>query len=270
MKVIGAIKDPFDSRDYVSSLAFKGGGAADDYSNLPGPKSYDLRDYLPPVVDQRLMSGAMNSCGGQVLAYYLYLLTKIKHGVSELFDPIFPWQNSLWLNGDNGDKPTYMRSMMMAARMFGNLPKKYIQLGVNSFDPHARALHLASKFCINNYWRLNEPNIHGIPDTRNLINKMRAHISVKLPVAFGLYVNQAFQNYRQGVWNTDGQVLYGHFVLAVGYDDAQKAFLIINSWGTAWGMSGFGWIGYDTLLRSETFDRWIIADSNYISEAQPG
>ena len=36
----------------------------------------------------------------------------------------------------------------------------------------------------------------------------------------------------------------GHFLLIVGYDDALGAWLCKNSWGTGWGMNGFGWIGY--------------------------
>jgi C1A family cysteine protease len=33
-----------------------------------------------------------------------------------------------------------------------------------------------------------------------------------------------------------------HIIHIVGWDDAKKAWLIKNSWGTTWGMDGFGWI----------------------------
>ncbi len=36
----------------------------------------------------------------------------------------------------------------------------------------------------------------------------------------------------------------GHFMLVVGYDDAKGAWLVKNSWGEAWGMKGYAWIGY--------------------------
>jgi hypothetical protein len=44
----------------------------------------------------------------------------------------------------------------------------------------------------------------------------------------------ASSNYERG----------GHFMLVVGYDDSLGAWLCKNSWGTAWGMSGYVWVGY--------------------------
>jgi len=36
----------------------------------------------------------------------------------------------------------------------------------------------------------------------------------------------------------------GHSVLIVGWDDARKAWIVKNSWGTDWGDDGYGYIGY--------------------------
>lgn len=36
----------------------------------------------------------------------------------------------------------------------------------------------------------------------------------------------------------------GHFMLVVGYDDAEQCWIVKNSWGTAWGESGWARIGY--------------------------
>jgi hypothetical protein len=36
----------------------------------------------------------------------------------------------------------------------------------------------------------------------------------------------------------------GHYVLVVGYDDAQGCWIVKNSWGTGWGEDGFACIGY--------------------------
>jgi C1A family cysteine protease len=39
--------------------------------------------------------------------------------------------------------------------------------------------------------------------------------------------------------------LGGHAVLVAGYDDDRRQLLVRNSWGEAWGESGYGWLPYD-------------------------
>ena len=40
----------------------------------------------------------------------------------------------------------------------------------------------------------------------------------------------------------------GHAVCLVGYDDSKQAFKFINSWGTDWGIDGFGWVSYSIVV----------------------
>ena len=55
------------------------------------------------------------------------------------------------------------------------------------------------------------------------------------------------------------QVLGGHAVLAVGYDDATQRFLARNSWATTWGMKGYFTIPYAYLMDSNLSDDfWTI------------
>lgn len=44
------------------------------------------------------------------------------------------------------------------------------------------------------------------------------------------------------------EVLGGHVILAVGYDDAKRQILFRNSWGPKWGDGGYGTIPYDYVL----------------------
>jgi hypothetical protein len=57
-----------------------------------------------------------------------------------------------------------------------------------------------------------------------------------------------FDGYGSGVYkrSTDpgNHDRGGHFMLVVGYDDSQNAWIVKNSWGTGWGMSGYALIGY--------------------------
>jgi C1A family cysteine protease len=43
----------------------------------------------------------------------------------------------------------------------------------------------------------------------------------------------------------------GHAITLIGYDDARRAFRFINSWGTGWGQSGYGWLAYSLISDSK-------------------
>ena len=55
------------------------------------------------------------------------------------------------------------------------------------------------------------------------------------------------------------QVVGGHAVLAVGYDDGQQRFIVRNSWGTGWGMQGYFTLPYAYLIDANLADDyWTI------------
>ncbi len=61
-----------------------------------------------------------------------------------------------------------------------------------------------------------------------------------------MYVYADFINYSSGVYkHTTGSGLGGHAVSLIGFDDVKRAWIIRNSWGPDWGMSGFGYVSYD-------------------------
>jgi hypothetical protein len=65
------------------------------------------------------------------------------------------------------------------------------------------------------------------------------------PITACFEVYHDFDGYGSGVYtHTSGYDRGGHCVTIVGYDDAQGAWLIRNSWGTGWGMDGYCWFAY--------------------------
>jgi C1A family cysteine protease len=51
----------------------------------------------------------------------------------------------------------------------------------------------------------------------------------------------------------------GHAVMAAGYSDARRWFLVRNSWGEAWGMDGYFTLPYDYISNLNlASDFWTI------------
>lgn len=75
---------------------------------------------------------------------------------------------------------------------------------------------------------------------------IKAQLALGKPVIVAGPVNSAFE-YLSGttvLGRFTGSSLGGHCYCVVGYDDSKSAFKVMNSWGTPWGSSGFGYISY--------------------------
>lgn len=81
------------------------------------------------------------------------------------------------------------------------------------------------------------------------IGAMKTYLSTVGPMVacFTIY-EDFFYYYAGGVYTyraaTAGEVIGGHCVAIVGYDDAKKCWIAKNSWGTGWGEDGYFRISY--------------------------
>jgi C1A family cysteine protease len=97
------------------------------------------------------------------------------------------------------------------------------------------------------------------------LSQFRGCLAAGYPFVLGFTVYSAFESpqvAQTGVLNlpaSSEQVLGGHAVMAVGYDDTAQRFIIRNSWGTAWGMKGYFTMPYAYLLSAKlSSDFWTI------------
>ncbi|HBN07535.1 MAG TPA: hypothetical protein DD435_02435 [Cyanobacteria bacterium UBA8530] len=90
------------------------------------------------------------------------------------------------------------------------------------------------------------------------VHAMKKSLSDGMPVVFAIAV---FDNIAQS--NSTGniplpteksEVLGGHAIVCVGYDNAKKVFIIRNSWGTAWGDKGYGYLPYEFVKIGATYE----------------
>lgn len=56
----------------------------------------------------------------------------------------------------------------------------------------------------------------------------------------------------------DEQIVGGHAVLFVGYDDTSEMLIFQNSWSTSWGNNGFGYLPYGFVEQGLADDFWCL------------
>jgi C1A family cysteine protease len=77
---------------------------------------------------------------------------------------------------------------------------------------------------------------------------------------FGFSVYESFEGdtvAKTGVLNMPGrheQLLGGHAVMCVGYNDTTQRFIIRNSWGADWGISGYFTMPYIYMTNTNLAD----------------
>ncbi len=97
------------------------------------------------------------------------------------------------------------------------------------------------------------------------LEEMLSCLAEGFPFVFGFTVYESFLTpavEKSGVVNMPGageRVLGGHAVLAVGYRQADRRFIVRNSWGARWGDSGYCTMPYEYLTdRGLSDDFWVI------------
>ncbi len=233
------------------------------------PTSVDLRAWCSPVEDQGFLGSCTAHAGVGVVEYYENKAFGKYIDASRLF--LYKvTRNIVHLAGDTG---AFLRSTMGALVLFGAPPEEYWPYVTDDFDkePTAFCYSFAQNYQTIKYYK------HDPPGTSKdvLMNRIKTYLAAGHPSMFGFSVyNSIDQAQKAGKipFPCKGEkILGGHAVAAVGYDDKMKinntgrcgiettgALLIKNSWGTAWGENGYGWLPYEYVLKGLAEDFWSI------------
>src|SRR5207302_6720236 len=92
---------------------------------------------------------------------------------------------------------------------------------------------------------------------------MKACLAEGYPFVFGLEIYQSFESSGHhgliGMPRDGEKDLGSHAMLAVGFSDRDRVFVVRNSWGTDWGDGGYCYIPYDYLASDDyTDDCWTL------------
>lgn len=228
----GWIKDRADHRDYQFQAP-----------RLKLPKKVDLRAEMPPVQDQ----GQLGSCTAHALVAYMSFLYPTKPRFSRLF----VYYNERVLEGTvDQDAGAMIRDGVKTLNKQGACKESLEPYQVNAFtkEPSATAYKDALKSTVASYYRISS------------LNALKAALSDGSPVVFGFTVYQSFEGEdiaKTGIMpmpKRGEQVLGGHAVLAVGYDDSKQCVIVRNSWGRYWGEKGYFYMPYAFISNSKYCD----------------
>ncbi|MGD8238756.1 MAG: C1 family peptidase [Armatimonadota bacterium] len=261
----GWLPDPPDHRDYradakvvvraVAQMAAKAETiSAEPPSSLPA--AVDLRGNDPRIEDQE----TLGSCTAQAVVGLAEHLQKALYGRYTDASRLFLYKVTRSLLGWTGDTGAFVRSTIKAMRIFGTCPEDYWLYDVGRFDdePSPFCYAFALSYRALTYYRMD-----GLED-------LKASLAQSQPFAFGFSVYESI--WRPEVEET-GEIplpgptdrqIGGHAVVAVGYDDSQGALLIRNSWGTGWGVEGYGWLPYEYVEWGLARDFWALAEMDYV------
>ena len=241
-RIYGWLPDLPDRRDWVFAAR----------APRPMPARADLREGCSPVEDQ----GKLGACTAQALAGALEFL-EIRDGrVFEDRSRLFIYYNERVISHTvREDSGAMLRDGIKTLVHQGACGESLWPYDIRRFTakPPAPCYRDGLDHQITGYRRIQDPD------------GMRSCLAAGFPFVFGFMVYESFESAavaRTGIVPMPGKsekALGGHAVMAVGYDDAGKRFLVRNSWGAGWGMQGYFTLPYAYLAsRDLSDDFWTI------------
>lgn len=226
------------------------------YSGDALPAAVDLSPDMPPPGAQ----GKLNSCVGWAIGYALKSYQEkieerqpfVQSGridARRVFSPSFIY------NQCNGGKNVPILYADAFAILSEQGAATWADMPYNEADfasqPGPEAKSRAARFKID-FWR--QVNTQDVKE-------VKAHLHAGFPVLIGTGVDEAFIKLPAGTtWSSIGPEVGGHAMVVVGYDDARRAFRLMNSWGREWADGGFCWMDYD-LFRKLVGEAYVVKDA---------
>jgi C1A family cysteine protease len=238
------------------------------------PTSVNLIPWFSPIEDQ----GALGSCTANAGVAILEYFERRAFGNHIDASRLFLYKATRNLLNWTGDTGAYLRTTMEALTVFGVPPEKYWPYRINNFDaePTAFCYSFGQSYQAISYFRHDTPGL----SPNDLLKSIKTWVAAGVPAMFGFTcynsLNQANTTGKIPFPSSGERVIGGHAIVAAGYDDnivirnanngstTTGAFLIRNSWGTSWGMNGYGWLPYEYVLRRLAVDWWSLLKAEWV------
>lgn len=253
-------KSPVDLRDYIITIT--------PPSQPLSETVVDISQFCTSVKDQ----GSIGSCTAHAVVACVEYIHK-KYGGEEAED-IFSERFTYYVTRVNiaetlatEDNGAYVRDALKSIIKYGTCRESncpYIDTGHQSdyAEPPQQICYTeASKFQALRYAKF--PDVPSILERTNLMASFKKHLSDGIPIICGIDCYANIWDAADGVIpplpnNGDAEIIGGHSILLVGFDDNRRLFKFKNSWGPSWGDNGYGYLPYDYYIRGHMADIWSL------------
>lgn len=223
------------------------------------PPKVDLRKGCPPVFDQ----GQLGSCTANAIGGAFQFDQRKEALKSFVPSRLFIYYNERDMEGTTGqDSGAYIRDGIKSVNKLGVCPETMWPYDPSPFPPNPKLTVKPSPACYAEAKKHTADQYSRVPRT---LNQMKGCLASGYPFVFGFTVYESFESSqvaKTGVVpmpKPGEEVLGGHAVMAVGYDDSSQRFIVRNSWGTGWGIKGYFTMPYAYLLDGNLSDDfWTI------------
>lgn len=218
------------------------------------PEKIDLTHLCPAIYNQ----GSLGSCTANAIGA-AFEFEQLKQDPAKAFMPsrLFIYYNERVIEGSvKDDSGAQIRDGIKTVHRQGVCPESIWPYKMPAFSkkPPAKAYQTALKHQVLKYQRVKRD-----------VSEMKACLADGYPFVFGFTAYESFEGdtvAKTGKLNMptkDEKVMGGHAVMAVGYNEASKRFIIRNSWGADWGLKGYFTMPYNYLLNENLSDDfWTI------------
>lgn len=225
-------------------------------------KSLDLRSKCPTVYDQ----GQLGSCTANAIGF-CYHFDEIAQNEKSPFVPsrLFIYYNERSMEGHvDFDSGAEIHDGIQSICNVGVCPEEMWCYDISKFTQKP------SDECYNKAKEHHSIQYRAVEQT---VEQLKAALIDGFPVVFGFLVYESFESpevARTGIMpipKEGEQLLGGHAVSLVGFDDEKQWFVVRNSWGENWGDKGYFYMPYSFIQNPDmASDFWTVTKTVDVEE----
>ncbi|MEO5650231.1 MAG: C1 family peptidase [Ginsengibacter sp.] len=247
---MGWLPDIPDARDFAYAAPLK------VMQNLP--QKVDLKKLCPRVYNQ----GGLGSCTANAGGAAFQVAQKIQKKTIWIPSRLFLYYNSrVLIHTENSDSGAFLRDVVKSMNKQGMCKEAEWKYDDDN-SSGAKFTQKPPSIC---YQHALDNQILTYQRLQNNLTILQGCLAEGYPFAFGFSVYESFMSAvvkRTGIMPmpdiSKERMVGGHAVLAVGYDNTKQAFLVRNSWGKEWGISGYFYMPFAYATSRQASDFWTV------------